>query len=768
MNLLASQHKQGQVLKEKFKSLFQSIEEKQKRAGWSKYAQLAAQAGREAGYVQEFARRMAAGLLDDDEDIQIWTDNLVDEVWQARGGDLRQSNQRFFKDLYDLLARCGNNVGKATKLLQSLQKSLSKLPKGTHVPVIIEFCHNLEVLVKGDDLQKVISEQQAALVSLSDRNLGVVDALYVYDFYRRVGQFFEEVDQGKDPWVTIPPRDYGSSYSPMAIELAHAVLDNLRSADKPPIAYLWRFLEALEGRQTPQRLRLTELPLPERVVCKAIIDRVRELIVTPGRLTFDLRSANQTDYNSVELTITNASTSALRGTRLAISPPYVMGNYKLKMLEALQDRREHFRIDHTASQPSFTVQVRSEYGENSWRIARDRMCKPYPGIEVPHFDMRWYPTNKRWTVDRRKLLEELRRPLESKQLISARFLCGIPRVGKTSLLQDLKQQLQASKQQDCLVCFLDLQLILPLWPKQTPGFFDGSEIKRFLRDMVTDLNMPDLSDDLRTAFIGDLAGKRTDEMLEAFADLLAEAAKGRQIVLLLDEFSLLVRSLESTDSLLLKKLLETLGPRLKGLHNQLPIHYIICGAEDLPDHKLSKFEGYPLLSSIDPRPILVGGLSRDEINELVKTLLRNKDGEPLDPAVWFDDLALDLVETYTGGHPLLVQLILRGISELIQLEKIAVPLGGPEIYQLLYAPVQERDEVGFWVMASKLRDTLDRAASMIWEGLAEDTRERLSEVLDLRTMNGVSKLENLGLLSIANNGMPRIQIGALERVMKTV
>jgi len=730
-------------------SLLNQWREWKKRIGWSRFAQLVAQQGREEKYVQEFAKRMRAGLLDGDA-IQIGTDNLVSKVWQTHSGDLHQFNQRFFEDLYDMLSQCGNDVGKATQLLQSLQKSLSELPRGTHVPEIIEFCQNLAKLVEGGDLLETIRKQLDTLESLSNRKR-VVDALYVYDFYRRVEQFFEEVDQGKDPWVAIPPRDYGSSYSPMAIELAHAVLDNLRSADKPPVAYLWRFLE---GRQTLQKLPLAELSLPERAVCESIIERTRQLIDIPRRLVFDL-SINHADYDSLRLIATNAGTQPLRGIDFDISPLCVRGSHKLT-LEALEESPpRELTIDRTRSEPVFTVQIDSRYGKNSWKLAYGREHRPYPMVEI---------SDEPRTVYRRQLLEELWKPLRCSESGSVRFLCGIPRVGKTTLLQDFRREL-TQQQDSCLVSYLDLQLILPVWPKPTPGLFDGSEIRRFLRSVMADLD-PDYDPQV---------SRNLDQMLDEFTESLVNKAQGKQIVVLLDEFSWLARSLEKTDPLLLEKILDTLGPRIKGGYSQLPIHYIICGAEDLTSYIRSNLQGYPLLSSAEPLPILVSGLSRgesaesDEIKTLLEKPFHKGEGQiPIDrDHLWFDDLALDMVEAYTGGHPLLVQLISRTVSELVQVGKIAVPIGGPEIYQLLFLPAQEQwhDKI-LWGAISELRDALAWTANVIWENLAEDTRKRLGEVLNLQTMNGVNELVKLGLLKIASNGMPRMRIELLERMTK--
>lgn len=267
-------------------------------------------------------------------------------------------------------------------------------------------------------------------------------------------------------------------------------------------------------------------------------------------------------------------------------------------------------------------------------------------------------------------------------------------------------------------------------------------------------------------------GLSLEGVLDGFLNSLISLAQNRPIVILVDELEFVGDARSS-----LRKLFETIGFHLKARYGEHAIHYIACGSDDVrfsgPYALWTKLvnqqvapekDDYPAVAATDPSPIPVPCLTREEVESLFQILSSQQPGGTCDPRVWFDDLALDLIVEHTGGHPLLVQLLMRYFAEQISAGYMPLPIAWPEVYELLCV---SSPNTKYAAGINELRDEMRNTANLIWNKLGQKTRQRLQAILELETVEGFNELRELGLLRVDDIGRPQMRIGILDEIYKS-
>lgn len=684
---------------------------------------------------------------------------LVTEIWRSLdpGDTMQRFRLLFLEHTYSLLTQCAGNQPHTEFILVTLQERLQDLPDKSYGDLSRTYCQHLLQLVQAQDEASIAAATKALREvsnNLGTPVLGIEGGKYAYDFYRRADVFF--TGYGVSPLLALRARSYAESYFPKVFERSHELLDALRTEEQMlPAIYMHKYWGKVKARQ---KSTLENLSLPERQVCAQIIETIAS---HPGGYQRELGfSLDTRDYETFDLAITNIGGGTIEGIRITSDG-------------FNSDRREIFNIAPWTSQSAMliienplnqqtplAVSITDDRGKTwskSWNLAL--VAQPVPQevkalLEIPLVDQRYSP-NSSWAVARNELLEELKRPL-TQSGGSVRIVCGIPRIGKTTLLEQFQEVIESEKLG--IVFSLDLQLLLPRDGEQDKGISE-ERLRQLLRKTVKYSHLPQKNRDTLYNRMGDQ--HTILDLLNVFITELAACAKQTRLVILLDELSLLALR----NSPLLKTFLEYLGPQLKAQLNHADLHVLLCGQEDLPYLSQNLFD-YPLLSSVDPKPILVGNLNREQMQAVLEYPFYDQQNVRFHPDLWYDDLALDLIERYTGGHPLLLKLITRTATELIKAERISVPVQGIAMYQLLEEKIEPVNNHNFGALADDLRYALNRAGQLIFDNLTPYIHKRLDNVLNWRTMDSVSELRRLGLLRLTDEGTPRMGIGVLKDILR--
>ena len=116
---------------------------------------------------------------------------------------------------------------------------------------------------------------------------------------------------------------------------------------------------------------------------------------------------------------------------------------------------------------------------------------------------------------------------------------------------------------------------------------------------------------------------------------------------------------------------------------------------------------------------------------------------------------------YTGGNPLLLQQISRAIAKWIKNGHAVVPITAFDIHKILFNPIDSAKDLESGLLL-ELRGEIHRTVKLIWNFLSAQTKERLTEVMKLRTIRYAGELHAMGLLRFNPDGSPALGIGAME------
>jgi len=729
-------------------------------------AKLASKQDRADQYVQLLAMRLPG--FDSERDtkrITTWITETAEHIWRLPQGT-PVFKRRFFADLYSWLYACRDDSALTMKVLTVTSEVLKTYAneKYESLKQHQQFCDNLTAIIQCDnmvdcptDARKHLNTYRKITDTLRKKGSDTVgiemaDVEHLYDFARRLKLLLD------DKTIREARRDFGSCPLP-AIEEAHGFLDRLSAPKPPPLNYMTR---VLNRNNWEGALGLTRLPLAERKLCEWLLDKLRNsLRVTSTTPTLSLYvdgPITETDSLKIAIQAWNTGTDTLTSSL----------SYGFRTnLQA----RSNYNKETSLNLEKFEVTLRDISGLDKCKQqclcyldikVGDRVLEPFviaPGmqrcpaknisenVEIPNFDMRSSDANRQWLVDREKLLDRVLEPLADPEKLgagSARWLCGLPRSGKTSLLRLIKHR---AEKDGISVSYADLQRLVPLLPKMDDIQRD-TWIRGFLRDILKDLSANCIA-----RYEALCAGGNYINALAAYQNVLRELAKEKPRLILMDEFGEVLRDLEKHDLESLEALVRGLGIDLKSQFPELPVHFIICVDDSFFAYSSTHW-AYHLLSSLDPQPLYVGQLTREEMRTLLHLPFAACSSE-VEDGRFFDDRAETYLETYTGGQPLLLQLISRDLARLVKAGALSPPFNHVDMYRLLQAPLSQ-DESDFYLYATRLRDALARAAQLIWDSLSGETKRRLEQVLALSTMNYVNDLEAIGLVHLMPNGKPNL------------
>jgi hypothetical protein len=344
------------------------------------------------------------------------------------------------------------------------------------------------------------------------------------------------------------------------------------------------------------------------------------------------------------------------------------------------------------------------------------------------------------------LIEEMIRPIQSGANSTVRLLCGMPYVGKTTLLEKFRNRVK-KEYPDYLVVNIDFRSLSSDDRPEIPP----SRQRSFLIDVVEKLNC---SEERKPRFIRKLSITE-DEPLELFSDFLLDISIEHNLLVLMDG----INSKMLKSSSFIKGFLD-FRPDLTKMDNSL--HFIISGAAELAAD-FRHISNYNLTSSISSSSvIIIDPLNEKEIKKVLEQPFRTHDSHNYESGLWYDDLAVKVIAHYTGGHPLLIGRISRTVVELVNDNKLSAPISGTAMYNLLYAPLETCGGPNRREKILQLRKILFEDAKLIWEKLSRDIQKDLRRVLNWEILNEVRFLQDLGLLRITSDGIPRMRIELLE------
>lgn len=732
-----------------------------------RYARLAV----EKGYEKAYLDRIVRAIVDNEKDLaEGLIKYLVREVWRTLDPSvpMKRFRKYFLEHLYYLLNEC-NDREDVHFVLSKLEEQIDGLRDKKYIKLAQEYCKQLNSLVQAnnsqddsqDDIEKAVSELRKVLNDFGTPIFGIEGGRYAYDFYRRADSFFKR-SRESSPTHSLTSRDYPGHYNPKVFEDSHNLLDKLKVDEQNlPSIYLHRYWEKLMQSQT-----LQNLPAPEKVVVETIMNVFGEWDggIDPTESAFEFLigslaiespcksdSRNYKDLQGLRVKFTNISGKQSTEKTMKVTPDSVsMEPSSLSEIPAWDSEEILLRFETGLDSIEVALRLKIDGAElhTETKLAWETFLKDY-ALNVPSADLR-IEEGKIGSMSRRsKLLDKMEQPLAMENSGTVQLVCGIPHIGKTTLLKQFRERIRSQGYLVVDVDFCRLDLSDLEGEQRVP-----SKIRRtFLKNIVDNL---DCSESKQSDFIDKLSVTDDDKILTIFREFLAGLLKDHRLVVLLDgvEVSVLKKSP------FIRKFLN-FEPSLNFQNDKSEAHWIICGTEALIFRNLSH---YDLISSISPaNRTIVGPLKeKEEIKQVLEQPFPAQDTANYDPNLWYDDLAVQAIEQYTGGHPLLVNSVSRAIIDLLKEKKLPAPINGPEIYNLLYAPIETCGDHNFQFKVSQLRNQLSEHSQRIWKELSPDTREELEKVLHWKQTDNVQNLQDLGLLRITPDGTPKVQIRTLE------
>ena len=338
------------------------------------------------------------------------------------------------------------------------------------------------------------------------------------------------------------------------------------------------------------------------------------------------------------------------------------------------------------------------------------------------------------------------------------FVHGLPRSGKTVLLRQFVDRVK--RDEKGIAVFVDLQLLVP-----------GSIDEAYIR-VLTDLSVRIIADygnhfeELKQIPEADDKSAYVKDLLQ----ILGEKSGEHQPVLVFDEVTAWTRYGTSDDSTMeddkKDRVLRFLDDLLMTLPEATRNNWaIVLCSNDNPPAEVNLVESKLALYSFERYiglDINMAGLRKEE---QIKLIQKNDYSIPENEPLQIDDFAGGLIDQWSGGNPLLLQLLAYYLECWIQRGWIAYYVTYGDIWRLIQAPESEMS-VDQWASATDFRAEVARVERIIWNGLDSYLHEDIQNLLApgdwIINMATLERALGSGLLAVNGCGRPYLRIGALQ------
>ncbi len=369
----------------------------------------------------------------------------------------------------------------------------------------------------------------------------------------------------------------------------------------------------------------------------------------------------------------------------------------------------------------------------------------------------------------------------------AKVVYGMPRVGKTTGLDYIRENLVNG---GWIPIYVNLEMLLPgdediqfLSVLEMPDIAGqvGDMLKRQIRDTITRLHLlvrlcKNILDEIENVLekLGVQRDAGWDNQLIGVIDpavakrLLTDyfdnrlcpilAARSAKLVILVDEWSVLWK---------LQPEMARQVEDLLGVMARLDpsVRFVYC-ATGIVDRSLTV--KYPLMAEMSFAPIAATPLMKEEqVKKALTDWLKPERPEDTRPDFCYDDLAVQLITHYTGGHPLLLQVFAQHLIESLNEGSLALPISWQDVEQmwkpLLSKSVEAQSEQD--QAFARFRMDMYGALETIWLGISEkgiEDREKLRRVLEGESWAYLQQMLDCGLVRPDRRQRPVLGIAALE------
>ena len=347
---------------------------------------------------------------------------------------------------------------------------------------------------------------------------------------------------------------------------------------------------------------------------------------------------------------------------------------------------------------------------------------------------------------------------------SIKVVYGLPRTGKTTCLQETMRSIK-DKRDSTIFVYINLERLLP-------GDEAGKDLSMLRRDILEQAERKVASKlerpkrDFTHQTVNESQSRAT---LNGYFDELSELAKSKKpsdrfdFVIFLDEWYLLARF----DPDLWENLRCVLAATTR---NEFQTDFVYCVTGLVDQVFLAKSTGddrYLHQAEIDWKFVPVRPLSREQIEEVLEGWLRP--AKPIDlPEPLFDDLALRLIERYTGGHRFLLIVFAHHLVEALRKGCFDLPLSWRSVQEMWRSPLLTGDDIDRSRKFYDFEIDMHGALETIWLGLLKARAkggsdvEKLYQVLEGRSWQALQEMLDCGLVRLNECDQPVLGIGALE------